>query len=165
MPRKEKKSKLTEKNVSKIPTDYEYLGFPKDENDWIKYEGNCQIFSGIKRTCLFGGKYDEENDDQYVNEYDIDEDSDCHSWGDYIFEEEEITKNKLIEGLKTVGIKCDSVEIVNEDFIQGYRQCKCVCYYNKPYIQYISELFIENLSTFNPKYNSPLEFYFTKKLE
>ncbi len=37
--------KSTKKNVPVFEP--EYLGIPKDENEWLKYQGCCTIFTGI----------------------------------------------------------------------------------------------------------------------
>lgn len=129
------------------PSNSTFLGIPKDETEWLKYEGECVIFAGIKNQL---DQYDE-----------IDETCNFYCWD---FESDDITKMKLIEGLKTVGVKCDSVIIKKRNDSDGTKVCKCICYYNKPYQVYYSEFFIDNLSNFYSS-NSPLEFYFVKKID
>lgn len=132
------------------PNEPPFLGIPKDETEWLKYEGECMIFAGIKNQF---DQYDE-----------IDETCNFYCWD---FENDDITKMKLIEGLKTVGVKCDSVIIQKRNNSDGTKLCKCICYYNKPYQVYYSEFFIENLSNFYSSNgsNGPLEFYFVKKID
>lgn len=112
-----------------------FLGIPKDETEWLKYRGECIVFAG--------NLYDEEE-------------------GEYIMESEEDTKERLICGLLSVGIKCDkkNVQFQWTDKTTGERSCCCTCYYNKPYQVYYSEFFIKDF----PVLNSTLEFTFTKRL-
>jgi hypothetical protein len=123
-----------------------YLGIPKDENDWLKYEGSCIIFAGIEKI---NKELEEDESDFYVT---------------YDMEEEEITKNKLIEGLKSVGVKCEEISFKWADEETGQRCCKCIVYYNKPYQIYINDFFITGLTQFGFNPDSPLEFSLMKLL-
>lgn len=115
-----------------------YLGLPKNETEWLKYQGTCVIFSGnVKETDEYG----------------------CDIW---IMETEEETVRKLINGLDTVGVKCDFITILWTDVTFGTRCCKCVCYYNKPYEIYYSDFFIKGLS--NYEFGDELEFGFDIQL-
>jgi hypothetical protein len=115
-----------------------YLGYPKDETEWLKYEGCCSLFSGIV-------------------------DGDGSEPEEWQFESEEVTKLKLIEGLKAVGVVCQSVTISWANKESGVRHCKCICYYNKPYQPYKNDFYIKGLSEYPPYYNSvPLEFGLSK---
>jgi len=113
-----------------------FLGIPKDETEWLKYKGECIIFAGIL-------------DDK----------------GEYSMESEEDTKERLICGLISVGIKCDKKDVLFQWIDKTTRQCSCccTCYYNKPYQVYYYEFFIKGLSSFNIDH-STLEFIFTKRL-
>ncbi len=120
----------------------DYLGFPKNEDEWLKYVGKTIIFVGTK--------YDEDND--------------C-----WELETEDETKTKLINGLKTVGVICEDIQINWECTIEGTRYCECICLYNKPYQVYVSEFFINGLSNSDKSempdtYVPQLEFYFDKLL-
>lgn len=132
--------KTVKKQLIPEPT---YLGFPKDENDWLKYEGICIIFAGIEKI----NKELEENETEF-----------------YDMEEEEITKNKLIEGLKSVGVKCEEISFKWSDEKSGQRCCKCIVYYNKPYQIYTNNFFIKNLTQFATEPDCPLEFSLMKLL-
>jgi len=144
-------------NVINNISEKNYLGVPKDLNDWIKYEGKCIIFAAKARWSDMNGEIPIDQYDQY------DEDDETTLW---IMEDEEITKTKLIEGLSSVGVKCESVTIEREDIHNnGVRFVSCICYYNKPYEVYNSEFFIEGLSQFPPSRNCPLEFYFKSRID
>lgn len=118
-----------------------YLGIPKNENEWLKYKGHCTIFCGEK----------------------IDKDNLYPEYGDkWILEPENITTEKLIKGLKSVGVKVHDIIFTKEFLNDGLRICECVCHYNKSYEVYNSEFFIEGLSS--SEYNTSLEFYFSELL-
>lgn len=127
-----------------------YLGIPKDENDWLKYEESCIIFAGIEKI---NKELEEDETDFYVT---------------YDMEEEEITKNKLIEGLKSVGVKCEEINFEWTNEKTGQRCCNCIVYYNKPYQIYINDFFIKSLTQFPPEPDNncicPLEFSLMKLL-
>lgn len=76
----------------------------------FKYVGTCKIFCGSAQ--------DDEDKGTYFNWY---------------LEPEEITKNKIIAGLGSVGIECIEVTIEKESFEEGTRICRCVCYYDRMY--------------------------------
>ncbi len=86
---------------------------------------------------------------------------------DYSFwdmQDDEDTKRDIINALKLVGVRCESVNIASFDIYDGTKICDCVCYYNKPYQVYNSEFFLNGLSGF-PFSNCPLEFYFSKRID
>lgn len=115
-----------------------------NESEWIQYEGRCNIFAGLRQI-----------EDPDSLEF-------CHAPKIWTFEAEEITKDKLINGLSTVGVKCKAVIFERTDNVDGTRFCKCVCYYNKPYIPYESEFFIKGLTELpcSDINNARLEVYF-----
>lgn len=123
-----------------------YLGQPNDDNDWLNYLGSCRIFAGIKYV-----EYDPEYEDELLDE---------PYW---IMEDQDIIKNKLTEELNKVGVKCENI-IIHNDTEDGLMHCKCECLYNKPYIVYESEFFLDGLSEFPPENRGPLEFYFEKRI-
>ena len=127
-----------------------YLGIPKNENEWLKYIGGCVIYCG---------KYRVSNVNQWDNDY-------IHA--PIVMETEEETKSRLINGLASVGVKCEDVVFKWTDANNGTRCCACVCYYNKPYQVYNSEFFIKGLTeqefeSQNP--NCQLEFSFYRRIE
>ncbi len=134
--------KSTKKNVPVFEP--EYLGIPKDENEWLKYQGCCTIFTGIN-----------------LNEPYTNDPTDYQFWDMQL---DEYTKQDLIAALELKGVKCESVNIVSTDIYDGTKRCECVCYYNKPYQVYNSEFFLDNLSGFSFSSGS-LEFYFSKRLD
>lgn len=122
----------------------EYLGIPSNENEWLKYKGQCIIFAGLSEK--------------------INEDGCSEGW---IMESEEKTKERLIKGLESVGVKCENISFKWCDIKEGQRSCECICYYNKPYQIYNSEFFITGLTSFYfdaENINSQLEFIFTERL-
>ncbi len=127
-----------------------YLGKPFSEQEWLKYLGICRIFAGLK-----------------YNEYDPEtEGSDEYGYDDYwTMEDQESIKNKLIAELAAVGVKCQEINIVHQDYFTGLMHCECVCLYNKPYIVYESEFFLKGLSEFPTDNRAPLEFYFEKRID
>jgi hypothetical protein len=133
-----------------------FLGVPKDENDWLKYEGHCKIFCGETHIV----------EDDEDNEYDDngDDNEQLYNW---ILESTDITKNKIIAGLQTVGVRCENIQFTKEDSFYGTRMCTCICYYNKPYEIYNSDFFIEGLTEFSFMRSHPgrlLEFWFKKRI-
>ncbi len=149
----------------------EYLGVPKDNNDWLKYQGRCNIFTGIKKIiddiddAQMKSPYRmEENEDTFIDETESDTEID-YSNLPWEMQEDEDTKRDIITALEKEGVRCESVEIERRDIYTGIKYCVCVCYYNKPYAIYHSEFFLEGLSGFEGMPNSPLEFYFEKLIE
>ncbi len=136
-----------------------YLGVPKDENEWLKYEGTCIIYAGIERI-----NKELEEDEQYWDEYGFY----IMEKKVYIMENEETTKNKLIEGLKSVGVKCEKINFEWTNEKTGQRCCNCIVYYNKPYQVYTNDFFIKSLTQFPPEPDNdcvcPLEFSLMKLL-
>ena len=127
----------------------EYLGYPKDESEWLCYQGTCVLFAG--------------NKDVFENSID---DSDYEpDFKEWILESEEETKRRLIVGLQTVGVRCAEITIKWTDEHRGMRCCECICYYNKPYQIYHSDFFIdaERLSAFD-FVSGPFEFGFDKRM-
>lgn len=109
-----------------------------------KYVGQCTIFCGINQ--------DEEDIGTDYNWY---------------LEPEEDTKTKLIAGLKSVGVTCESIEFTKSSFEEGIRHCTCICYWNKIYISYDDDFFIKGLSSFAFERNredKQMEFYFSQQL-
>lgn len=115
-PRKSLKKKLVE-TIQHIPC---YLAIPKDENDWIRYLGRCDIFAGkfIK-------------DDMWI------------------MEPEDETISKLANALEKAGIKCETITFELEDIKDGVRHCNVICYYNKPYEPYNDDFYLSGLTTFD----------------
>jgi hypothetical protein len=117
-----------------------YLAIPKDENDWIRYVGHCNIFAG---------KFME--DDQWV------------------MEPEDETIAKLATALEKAGIKHETTTFDWEDTRDGVRRCTVICSYNKP-CTYHEEFYLPGLTSFdwiyleNNPYNFHLEFYLAKLL-
>lgn len=123
-------------------TTNEWLGIPTSDDDWLKYQGRCIVFVGKELV------YNDETGEE-----------------EWILDDEYKTKNKLTEGLKQHGVKCESIEFEWINKCEGTVSCVCVCYYNKPYLIHDGEFYIRGLTSFdfdreNP--NSLLEFYFEK---
>ena len=140
-----------------------FKGIPKDENEWLKYETmTITLFAATHRYCENEGiqsleATDEKTDD--TTEY-------------WILEDDTTTTNKLIDGLKSVGVICESVEIIKSDIYEGKKQVKCICSYNKPYQVYNSDFFIKGLSMYTPDElgydywcQSQLEVCFKRRIE
>ena len=118
-----------------------FKGIPKNENEWLKYETmTITLFAATHRYCENTGIHSLEETDEKT-------DDTTEYW---ILEDDEITTNKLIDGLKTVGVICESVDIIKTNIYEGKKQVKCICCYNKPYQVYNSDFFIKGLSTYNP---------------
>ena len=122
-----------------------FLGIPKDENEWLTYEGTCLLFCGTEQKDY----------DEYVY---------------WEFEPEEISKDKLIRGFETVGVRCISIEIIETHWREGQRKCKFICLYNKPYQVYNSDFFIKGLSYYDTSdtcyaYCGELEVSFDRLIE
>ena len=128
--------------ATKTVVEPEFLGIPKDENEYLKYEGTVTLFVGN------GNKIE-----------------DVYGYEMHEVEPEKMTIEKLEKGLESVGVKCLAIEIIDEDVYRGLRTCKCVCLYNKPYQIYHSEFFIKGLTRFEESPEVPLEFGFTKRLD
>jgi len=122
----------------------QFLGIPKDENEWLLYETTVTIFAGTNKL----------NDEDYWDEIEY-----STYWE---MEAIDITKNKLIKGLEKVGVRCESFIVINENTRDGTRLCKCICSYNKPYEVYHSEFFLEGIG-FDDE-STTLEFCFEKRL-
>lgn len=121
------------------------MGVPKDENEWLKYEGFCTLFAGAELNEPYTG--------------------DPYDYPFWTMEDEDLTRLKLSEALKTVGVVCDFKDItLNPDIYEGTVQCVCICYYNKPYQVYNSEFFLNNLTQSND-FHWPVEFYFKSRLD
>ena len=115
----------------------------ESDSTWVQYTGRCMIFAGIEQI----------EDPDSVELHGIPK-----IW---TMEAEEITKHKLINGLLTIGVKCDSVVITMTFPDHGLRMCRCVCYYDKPYNPYESELFIKGLTLIpsSKSSNKSIKFY------
>jgi hypothetical protein len=152
-------------------TNDKYLGFPKNETEWLKYEGHCILFcsnnpekEAYLRECaatydnaVQEGRLTEEIEEMYCNEYLL-----CTRE----LESDEITKDRLIQGLATIGVRCEEVSVNWTDCIAGTKSCTCICYYNKP-LTYTTEFFIKDMSSFafeDPE-TATMEFHFSKRLQ
>lgn len=128
-----------------MSSELKYLGIPSDETEWLKYKGTCILFAGKEKQL-----------DEDMDDYD-----------QWIMESEEETKVRLTDGLKQMGVKCESISFKWCDRDNGQRLCECIVYYNKPYQVYISEMFIKGLSSFEfdkDNTNSELEFCLIERM-
>ena len=121
-------SKKTRKSSKKpvvisTPRVPNYLAIPKDEDDWIRYRGGCNIFAG---------KFME--DDMWV------------------MESEDETKTKLADALKLGGIKCETISFGWEDTKDGVRNCIVICSYNQPYEPYYDDFYLPGITGFDFEY-------------
>ena len=105
------------KPTSRVP---DYLAIPKDENDWIRYMGGCNIFAG---------KYKEDDD--------------------WVMEPEDETRSKLAAALEKAGIKCETITFGWEKHDEGVRHCDVICSYNKPYEPYYDDFYLPGLTEFD----------------
>ena len=137
-----------------------FLGIPKDENEWLKYETmTITLFAATHRYC----------ENEAIQSLDQTTDDTTEYW---ILEDDETTTNKLIDGFKTVGVICEYVEIIKTDIYEGKKKVKCICSYNKPYEVYNSDFFIKGLSMYSPDElgydywcSSQLEVSFQRKID
>lgn len=110
-------------SIKKPEPQYYYLGIPKNENDWIRYRGGCQIFAG--KTL----------------EDDV-----------WLMESEDETKTKLTNALERKGIRCENIKFSHENVSTGERICDVICSYNKPYRIHHDDFYLEGITTFDFEY-------------
>ena len=129
----------------------EFLGIPKNETEWLCYNGTCVVFVGLEKV---------------YEDYDSDYPDYEPEFVELSLESEEETKRRLIAGIQTVGVRCEEIKFKWTDKYNGLRCCECVCYYNKPYQVYKSEFFIdaEGLIAFEDCQVGSFEFSFDRRL-
>lgn len=143
-----RKTKTTLETKTDVNDPFPYLGVPTSEEQWLKYVGACIIFAGKEKVK----EYYEDGTETICKEV-------------WIMETEEETKERLRNGLLSVGVKCEEITIKWTS--ECTRCCECICLYNKPYQVYNSEFFIKGLSEFEDNehgYRCPLEFHFSKNI-
>jgi hypothetical protein len=80
----------------------------------------------------------------------------------WIFEDEELTKKRLVDGLMSIGIKCIDVNIIMSNKLTGQHTLKCICLYNDwvTPLSYESKFYIDGLTTFD--FGNTMEFGLNK---
>ncbi len=129
----------------------EYLGYPKDENSWLYYEGECKVFAGVEQRDPFD---DLEEDDPHEVDF-------CEwFFGSYwVMEYEEIVEKNIKEAFEAQGFNVFDVEIYEKNQSDGQYTAIIRCTYNKP-VPKNNEFIINGLIE-NSYDKNPLKFSFT----